>query len=222
MQQQKLNTELQRTLNDFKSTAQESLRKEKEHVLEMRRSGSFSGAEGGGGGPGGGGGNWGYQTGDAPGGFGKKGGDKQGLLANDHLADQQESQRRLQQQEQLANEMDFNEAIIEEREDGIREIETQMAQVNEIFKDLALLVHEQGETIDTIAEQTDRTMSTTEKANAQLFKAKQYQKSYRSKMCCMTVVIMMIALALAILLMSSGGSRRNLLLTILGEPDSTD
>jgi len=149
----------------------------------------------------------------------KKPGDKQSLLANDHLAEQQESQRRRQQQEQLANEMDFNEAIIEEREDGIREIEGQMAQVNEIFKDLALLVHEQGETIDTIAEQTDRTMSTTEKANAQLFKAKKYQKSYRSKMCCMTVVIMMIALALAILLVSGSGGNSNLLLAILGGPE---
>jgi len=34
--------------------------------------------------------------------------------------------------------------VIEEREQGIREIHHQIGEVNEIFKDLAVLVHEQG------------------------------------------------------------------------------
>jgi syntaxin 7 len=45
---------------------------------------------------------------------------------------------------QLENETVFNEAVIEEREQGIREIHVQIGEVNEIFKDLAVLVHEQG------------------------------------------------------------------------------
>ena len=44
----------------------------------------------------------------------------------------------------LDNEIAFNEAMIEEREQGIREVEEQIGQVNEIFKDLTVLVHEQG------------------------------------------------------------------------------
>jgi len=44
----------------------------------------------------------------------------------------------------LDNEIAFNEAIIEEREQGIQEIHQQIGEVNEIFKDLAVLVHEQG------------------------------------------------------------------------------
>lgn len=44
----------------------------------------------------------------------------------------------------LDNEISFNEAIIEEREQGIQEIQQQIGEVNEIFKDLAVLVHEQG------------------------------------------------------------------------------
>lgn len=44
----------------------------------------------------------------------------------------------------LDNEIAFNEAIIEEREQGFRDIEEQIGQANEIFKDLAVLVHEQG------------------------------------------------------------------------------
>lgn len=45
---------------------------------------------------------------------------------------------------QLDNEIVFNEAIIEEREQGIQEIQQQIGEVNEIFKDLAVLVHDQG------------------------------------------------------------------------------
>lgn len=44
----------------------------------------------------------------------------------------------------MENEIVLNEAIIEEREQGIKEIQQQIGEVNEIFKDLAVLVHEQG------------------------------------------------------------------------------
>lgn len=44
----------------------------------------------------------------------------------------------------MENEIAFNEAAIEERDQGIREIQKQIGEVNEIFKDLAVMVHEQG------------------------------------------------------------------------------
>lgn len=50
----------------------------------------------------------------------------------------------------LDNEIAFNEAIIEEREQGIQEIQQQIGEVNEIFKDLAVLVHEQGAMIGNL------------------------------------------------------------------------
>ena len=40
----------------------------------------------------------------------------------------------------LDNEISFNEAMIEEREQGIRDIQEEIGQANEIFKDLAVLV----------------------------------------------------------------------------------
>lgn len=51
----------------------------------------------------------------------------------------------------LGNEVAFNEAIIEEREQGFKDIQEQIVQANEIFKDLAVLVHEQGITIGKIS-----------------------------------------------------------------------
>ncbi|KAK3011347.1 hypothetical protein RJ639_012798 [Escallonia herrerae] len=50
----------------------------------------------------------------------------------------------------LGNEIAFNEAIIEEREHGIRDIQDEIEQANENFKDLAVLVHEQGVVIDAV------------------------------------------------------------------------
>ena len=44
----------------------------------------------------------------------------------------------------MDNEISFNEAMIEERDQGLREIEEQIGEANEIFKDLAVLVHDQG------------------------------------------------------------------------------
>ena len=40
--------------------------------------------------------------------------------------------------------MQFNQAMIREREEGMKEIEATMTEVNEIFRDLSTLVHEQG------------------------------------------------------------------------------
>lgn len=50
----------------------------------------------------------------------------------------------------LDNEIGFNEAIIEEREQGIKDIEEQIGEASEIFRDLAVLVHEQGVVIGEI------------------------------------------------------------------------
>ena len=50
----------------------------------------------------------------------------------------------------MDNEISFNEAMIDEREQGIKDIEEQVGQANEILKDLAVLVHEQGAVIGTM------------------------------------------------------------------------
>lgn len=52
----------------------------------------------------------------------------------------------------LGNEIAFNEAIIEERDQGIREIQDQIGEASEIFKDLAVLVHDQGVVIGKISD----------------------------------------------------------------------
>ncbi|CAK7348115.1 unnamed protein product [Dovyalis caffra] len=78
----------------------------------------------------------------------------------------------------MNNEIAFNEAILEEREQGIRDIEAQIGEANEIFKDLAVLVHDQGVVIDDIHSNIDSSAAATTQARVKLSKA---SKSVKSK-----------------------------------------
>ncbi|TVU22428.1 hypothetical protein EJB05_32122 [Eragrostis curvula] len=80
----------------------------------------------------------------------------------------------------LDNEIVFNEAIIEERDQGIQEIQHQITEVNEIFKDLAVLVHDQGAMIDDIDSHLENAVAATTQGKVQLSKAAKTQKSNSS------------------------------------------
>ncbi|CAI9763090.1 unnamed protein product [Fraxinus pennsylvanica] len=80
----------------------------------------------------------------------------------------------------LGNEIAFNEAIIEERDQGIREIQDQIGEASEIFKDLAVLVHDQGVVIDDIHSNIDASTAATTQARVQLSKASKSGKSKSS------------------------------------------
>uniref|UniRef100_A0A804MYP7 t-SNARE coiled-coil homology domain-containing protein n=1 Tax=Zea mays TaxID=4577 RepID=A0A804MYP7_MAIZE len=61
--------------------------------------------------------------------------------------------------------------LVEERDQGIQEIQHQITEVNEIFKDLAVLVHGQGAMIDDIDSHIDNAAASTMQAKGQLSKA---------------------------------------------------
>ncbi|KAL5200399.1 hypothetical protein ABZP36_021602 [Zizania latifolia] len=71
----------------------------------------------------------------------------------------------------LENEIEYNEALIAEREEGIRQVQQEITDVHEIFRDLAMLVHDQGECIDVVTSNIDRTGAATSQAEEQLSKA---------------------------------------------------
>ncbi|XP_057866051.2 syntaxin-22 isoform X2 [Cryptomeria japonica] len=116
---------------------------------------------------------------------------------NDFSAEvDQERQNLLQQQRrqeffQLENEVVFNEAIIEERDQGIKEIHDQIVEVNEIFKDLAVLVNEQGVTIDDIGANIESSHAATVQAKSHLAKASKSQKSNRKCLSCWVPLVIL-------------------------------
>ncbi|KAI3501577.1 hypothetical protein L1887_29458 [Cichorium endivia] len=101
----------------------------------------------------------------------------------------------------LDNEIAFNEAIIEERDQGIQEIQNQIGEVNEIFKDLAVLVHEQGAMIDDIGSNIENSHAATAQAKSHLAKASKTQRS-NSSMTCLLFVILGIVLLIVIIVLA--------------------
>ncbi|KAH9546764.1 hypothetical protein CY35_12G118300 [Sphagnum magellanicum] len=103
---------------------------------------------------------------------------------------------------QLENEVVLNEEVIEEREQGIQEIYQQIGEVNEIFKELADLVNEQGYLIDDIDSHIQRANYGTFQGNRQFVKTVKIQKS-GSSIICVILVILGVALLLFIIFIAS-------------------
>jgi len=74
--------------------------------------------------------------------------------------------------------------IAQEREEGIRRIQSQVSEVNQIFRDLASIVQEQGQQFESIESQAEASSSNTKQAVVQLKKAVDRQRGTREKLCC--------------------------------------
>lgn len=116
-----------------------------------------------------------------------------------------EQHQLLQQQQELTHlapqdEVDFQEALILEREEEIRNIEQGVSDLNVLFQQVAQLVAEQGEVLDTIERNVETVRDDTRGADRELRAAVRYQKRARSRMCCLlmilTVILTIILLAI--------------------------
>ncbi|TDZ23305.1 Syntaxin pep12 [Colletotrichum sidae] len=102
----------------------------------------------------------------------------------------------LQEQEvvRLASqdEVDFQEALIVEREDEIRNIEQGVGDLNVLFRQVAQIVSEQGEQLTSIADNVEDTRDNTRGAQVELRQAAKHQKAARSKACCLLLILSVI------------------------------
>ena len=110
----------------------------------------------------------------------------------------------LQQQQELArlapqDEVDFQEALIIEREEEIRNIEQGVGDLNVLFQQVAQIVTEQGDQLDTIERNVDNVRTDTRGADYELRSAARYQKNARSKACCL---LLLLAVILTIVLLA--------------------
>ncbi len=99
---------------------------------------------------------------------------------------------------QLDGEIEYNNALIAERDAGIAEIQSQIGEVNEIFQDLAVIVNEQGTMVDDIEANIVRTSAKTREARQELVKAETHQRAARSKLLWL-LLIAVVVLAIIIL-----------------------
>ncbi|KAL8727415.1 MAG: hypothetical protein Q9166_006087 [cf. Caloplaca sp. 2 TL-2023] len=106
-------------------------------------------------------------------------------------AGQQQSQTQEQEQLRLASqdEVDFQESLIIERESEIRNIEQSVGELNELFRDVAHIVREQGDQLNTIDANVENVRGDTRQADVELRSASRYQKASRNKACCLLLIL---------------------------------
>jgi t-SNARE complex subunit (syntaxin) len=97
------------------------------------------------------------------------------------------------------DEVDFQESMIIERESEIRNIEQSVGELNELFRDVAHMVHEQGAQLDIIEENVETTHDAAQGAHINLKQASNYQKSARSKAC---ILLLILAIVLVIIILA--------------------
>lgn len=104
-------------------------------------------------------------------------------------------------QDQLQQQMSPTEfAAMQERENAIVQLEADIADVNMIFKDLASMVHDQGEIIDSIEQNIEEAVVDIQSGNVQLRQARDHQQSARKKKFIIGIVILVFILVLFLII----------------------
>ncbi|XP_051712752.1 syntaxin-12 isoform X1 [Oryctolagus cuniculus] len=89
--------------------------------------------------------------------------------------DSHEEWNQMQSQEDEAAITEQDLELIKERETAIRQLEADILDVNQIFKDLAMMIHDQGDLIDSIEANVESSEVHVERATDQLQRAAYYQ-----------------------------------------------
>ncbi|XP_062232871.1 syntaxin-22-like [Phragmites australis] len=108
--------------------------------------------------------------------------------------------RRTQELVLLDNEITFNEALVQEREQEILKIQQEINEINEIVRDLAKLVHDQHETIDIVESNLETAAMETSKAHEQISEAVVTQQSSSSMKCLLLTVLGLFMFIVVVLL----------------------
>jgi len=102
----------------------------------------------------------------------------------------------------VENELNFNESLITERENELKDIERSMIEINEIFRDLGTMVNDQQYLLDNIESNVIDISTNIDNANTQLRTATSYQKKARQKMYYLILIAVLIGLVLIIAVIS--------------------
>jgi len=116
-------------------------------------------------------------------------------LIDDRSTEKQRTESQQQADQLLEQEFEFttyNEQELLARKEEIMQIERDVVEVAEMFKDLQTLVHDQQEHIDIIETNIESAHNHTDAGYKELVAAEQYQKKARRKLCCIVVIVVVV------------------------------
>jgi len=131
--------------------------------------------------------------------------DEETKSAYQHQLHQQQQQRQ-QQHSRLEADREFQDGLIHDRDQEIRAIQAQMMEINEIFKNVATLVDEQGELVDDIRSNITSANSNVVIAVHEVGEAEKLQEGVRNKLlwlagCCCVMIIAAVIIVVVVLKM---------------------
>ncbi|XP_031772542.1 syntaxin-12 [Apis florea] len=127
-------------------------------------------------------------------------------IENPMNSEEEEQQRLLQAQEDehrvTQRNLEFQQGLLLEREDRIKRIEGDILDVNQIMRELAALVYQQGDTINTIDNHIENVHGNVELGAQELIKASNYQSKYRRKVFVLLLLAIIVVIILIIVLVT--------------------
>jgi len=171
LQRERLLNEFTAALNSFQSLQREAAQKEKDEVKRVRSGSGLAGPPG----------------------------SRDNALVM--LDDNETQQYRAPQRQMQTFDDDVDVQALEERERAIRQLESDIVDVNTIFKELSTMVHEQGEIIDSIEANVESAQMRVEEGTSQLATAASYQAKIRRRKCILLIVgAIVLAIIVAIII----------------------
>ncbi|XP_053975348.1 syntaxin-12 [Hylaeus volcanicus] len=120
--------------------------------------------------------------------------------------DDEEQERLLQIEESdhsaTQRTLEFQQGLLLEREDRIKKIEGNILDVNQIMRELAALVHQQDETIDTIDNHIESVHGNVELGVQELIKGSNYRRKYQRKVFILLLFAIIVVGILVIILVT--------------------
>lgn len=107
----------------------------------------------------------------------------------------QQQEQHLRQQ-QIQRDLRFEQDMLLEREQRVRQIEADVLDVRQIMQELSSITNQQSEVIDTIENTIEHTVSNVESGHTELAKAAEYQNRYRRKV----MILLLIAVILGVII----------------------
>ncbi|CEG83669.1 hypothetical protein RMATCC62417_17551 [Rhizopus microsporus] len=122
------------------------------------------------------------------------------LYSNEEQHHHQQQQQQPMQSNALDNEIEYNELLISEREAEIQNIEDGIVELNEIFRNMDLIVNEQESGIQSIYGNILSVAQNTKQAADELMVADRYHRNARRSMCWFMLIITIVGILIALIL----------------------
>ncbi|XP_073962662.1 syntaxin 16 [Choristoneura fumiferana] len=128
-----------------------------------------------------------------------------GTQTNNFMDDEQQDtfEKPSLNQKQMLLMQEENTKMVAEREEEVNKIVRSIVDLNEIFKDLGQMVHEQGTILDRIDYNIENTQVQVHEGFKQLQKAERYQKRNRKMHCILILAVLVIVLVVLLIIIKS-------------------